>query len=90
MVSRKWTCQLSLELTLPMDAAMPPSAITVCALPNSDLQTIAVRSAVLARLDGGAQAGAAGADDDDVVRASVGHRLRVMVGRHVIRRTAGR
>ncbi len=44
MVSRKWTCQLSLELTLPIEAAMPPSAITVCALPNSDLQMIAVRS----------------------------------------------
>ena len=43
MVSRKCTCQLSLELTLPIDAAMPPSAITVCALPNSDLQMIAVR-----------------------------------------------
>ena len=43
MVSRKWTCQLSLLLTLPMEAAMPPSAMTVCALPNSDLQMIAVR-----------------------------------------------
>jgi hypothetical protein len=30
-------------LTLPIEAAMPPSAITVWALPNSDLQTIAVR-----------------------------------------------
>ena len=43
MVSRKWTCQLSLELALPIDAAMPPSAMTVCALPNSDLQMIATR-----------------------------------------------
>ena len=43
MVSRKWTCQLSFALTLPIAAAMPPSAMTVCALPNSDLQTIAVR-----------------------------------------------
>ncbi len=43
MVSRKCTCQLSLELALPMAAAQPPSAITVCALPNSDLQMIAVR-----------------------------------------------
>src|SRR5215207_685348 len=43
MVSRKWTCQLSFELTLPMAAAAPPSAITVWALPNSDLQMIAVR-----------------------------------------------
>ena len=46
---------------------MPPSAMTVCALPNSDLQMIAVRSPAAARLDGRAQAGAAGADDDDVV-----------------------
>ena len=44
MVSRKWTCQLSSGHTLPMAAAMPPSAMTVCALPSSDLQTIAVRS----------------------------------------------
>ena len=43
MVSRKCTCQLSLAFTLPIEAAMPPSAITVCALPNSDLQMIAVR-----------------------------------------------
>ena len=35
--------QLSLLLTLPMLAAMPPSAMTVCALPNRDLQMIAVR-----------------------------------------------
>jgi hypothetical protein len=41
MVSRKCTCQLSLELALPMAAAQPPSAITVCALPNNDLQTTA-------------------------------------------------
>ena len=43
MVSRKCTCQLSLGLTFPIDAAQPPSAITVCALPNSDLEMIAVR-----------------------------------------------
>ena len=43
MVSRKCTCQLSPALTLPMLAAMPPSAITVWALPNSDLQMTAVR-----------------------------------------------
>jgi hypothetical protein len=41
MVSRKWTCQLSRELTLPMAAAAPPSAMTVWALPNSDLEMIA-------------------------------------------------
>ena len=44
MVSRKWTCQLSLGLTFPMAAAAPPSAMTVCALPNSDLEMIAVFS----------------------------------------------
>src|SRR5690606_15275968 len=44
IVSRKCTCQVSPELTLPMAAAMPPSAITVCALPNSDLQITAVRA----------------------------------------------
>ena len=43
IVSRKCTCQLSLLLTLPMLAAMPPSAMTVCALPKSDLQITAVR-----------------------------------------------
>ena len=85
MVSRKCTCQLSLVLTLPIDAAMPPSAITVCALPNSDLQMIAVRLPCCAGLDRGAQPGAAGADDDDVVVVAarclsvvsvVGHRGR--------------
>src|SRR5664280_1934637 len=43
MVSRKCTFQLSSEWTLPMAAAMPPSAITVWALPSRDLQTTAVR-----------------------------------------------
>ena len=43
MVSRKWTCQLSSFHTLPMAAAMPPSAMTVWALPRSDLQMTAVR-----------------------------------------------
>src|SRR2546428_7084547 len=42
MVSRKWTCQLSSFHTFASAAAMPPSAMTVCALPRSDLQTIAV------------------------------------------------
>ena len=42
MVSRKCTCQLSREFTLPIAAAAPPSAITVCALPNSDLEMMAV------------------------------------------------
>src|SRR5438309_6780232 len=38
MVSAKWTFQLSRGSTLASAAAMPPSAITVCALPKSDLQ----------------------------------------------------
>ncbi len=44
MVSRKCTSQLSSGQRLPIAAAMPPSAITVCALPSRDLQTIAVRA----------------------------------------------
>ncbi|MNC93859.1 hypothetical protein D3C83_105810 [compost metagenome] len=43
MVSRKCTIQLSFGLTFPMAAAAPPSAITVWALPKSDLEMIAVR-----------------------------------------------
>src|SRR5216110_672172 len=39
MVSEKWTFQLSRSSTLARAAAMPPSAITVWALPSSDLQT---------------------------------------------------
>ena len=46
---------------------MPPSAITVWALPNSDLQMIAVRMPGLAGRDRGPQPGTAGADDQDVV-----------------------
>ena len=44
MVSRKCTSQLSSGQRLPIAAAMPPSAMTVCALPSSDLQTTAVRA----------------------------------------------
>src|SRR5204862_7116361 len=39
MVSAKCTFQLSRSSTLASAAAIPPSAITVCALPRSDLQT---------------------------------------------------
>jgi hypothetical protein len=42
MVSRKWTFQLSSFQTFPIAAAMPPSAMTVCAFPRSDLQMSAV------------------------------------------------
>ena len=39
IVSAKWTFQLSRSSTWAIAAAMPPSAMTVCALPSSDLQT---------------------------------------------------
>src|SRR4029078_10997590 len=39
IVSAKCTFQLSRSSTLASAAAMPPSAMTVCALPRSDLQT---------------------------------------------------
>src|SRR5205823_6113467 len=39
IVSAKCTFQLSRSSTLASAAAIPPSAITVCALPKSDLQT---------------------------------------------------
>ena len=67
MVSRKWTCQLSSGQTLPSAAAMPPSAMTVWALPRSDLQMSAVLTPWRGGLDGRAQPRAAGADDEDVV-----------------------
>ena len=75
IVSRKWTFQLSSGQTLPSAAATPPSAMTVWALPSSDLQTSAVVAPIARRLDGGAQPGAAGADDQDVddVRLVLGH-----------------
>ena len=39
MVSEKWTFQLSRSSTWAIAAATPPSAMTVWALPSSDLQT---------------------------------------------------
>ena len=50
-----------------MAAAAPPSAMTVWALPRSDLHTERGPLPELSGFDGGAQARAAGADDDDVV-----------------------
>ena len=67
MVSAKWTRQLSRSSTLPMAAAMPPSAITVWALPSSDLQTTPTVTPGGRGLDGRAQSGAAGADHQNVV-----------------------
>ena len=78
MVSRKWTCQLSSVQTLPIAAAMPPSAMTVCALPRSDLQMRAVLHPGRARLDGRAQPRAARPDDEDVVLVG----LVALVRRH--------
>ena len=67
IVSAKCTRQLSRSSTLPSAAAMPPSAMTVCALPSSDFLITATLAPFGRCLDGGAQAGAAGADDEDVV-----------------------
>ena len=53
-----------------MAAAMPPSAITVCALPSSDLQTTPTRRALRQRFDRRAQSGAAGADHQNIVFAN--------------------
>ncbi len=39
IVSRKWTCHVSFGATWARAAATPPSAITVWALPSSDLHT---------------------------------------------------
>src|SRR4029077_15151006 len=44
MVSAKCTFQLSRSSTFASAAAIPPSAITVCALPNNDLQTRPTRT----------------------------------------------
>src|SRR5579862_6520124 len=44
IVSRKCTFQLSRLSTLPIAADMPPSAMTVCALPSSDFDTTPVDS----------------------------------------------
>ena len=76
MVSAKCTCQLSRSSTLASAAAMPPSAITVCALPSSDLQTSPTDAPARRRRDRRAQPGAAGADDQDVVLEGLVARLR--------------
>ena len=72
IVSRKWICHESAAATLPSAAATPPSAMTVWALPRSDLQTSPTSAPAASRLDRGPQPGAAGADDEDVVRADLG------------------
>ena len=46
---------------------MPPSAMTVCALPSSDLQMRATLAHALGGRDGGPEPRAAGADHEDVV-----------------------
>ncbi len=62
--------QLSFGLTLPIAAAQPPSAMTVCALPNSDLEMTAVRLPAWRASIAARRPGAAGADHYDVVRES--------------------
>ena len=77
MVSRKWTCQLSSGHTLPMrggDAALGHDGV---GLAEERLADEADRHALRRRLDGRAQAGAAGADDEDVVLVCL-----VLFGRH--------
>ena len=54
----------------------PPSAMTVCALPNSDLEMIAVFLPAQPGLDRGAQAGPARADHDHVVGVTARSRSR--------------
>ena len=67
MVSRKWTFQLSSGHRLPRAAAIPPSAITVWALPRRLRQIERGAGPGLVGRYGGAQPGPAGADHDDVV-----------------------
>ena len=67
MVSAKWTFQLSRSSTLASAAAMPPSAITVCALPSRRLANHADRNARGGSFDGRTQSRAARADDQHVV-----------------------
>ena len=67
IVSRKWTCHESAAATWPSAAATPPSAMTVWALPSSDLQTRPDVHPGLLRLDRGPQTGPTGTDDEDVV-----------------------
>ena len=72
IVSRKWTCHESAAATWARAAATPPSAMTVWALPRSDLHTRPTLRPGRLRLDRRPQARAAGADDQDVVRVGRG------------------
>ena len=56
----------------PSAAATPPSAMTVCALPSSDLQTSPTSAPAALRRDRRPQPGPARADHEDVVRARLG------------------
>ena len=66
MVSRKCTFQLSRLSTLPIAAAMPPSAITVWAFPSRLFESTAVFIPCALDSMAARKPGAAGADDDDV------------------------
>ena len=70
MVSAKWTFQLSRSSTLASAAAMPPSAITVWALPSSDLQTRPTETPAAEASIAARRPGAAGADHQHVVLAA--------------------
>ena len=64
-VSYMCHCQLSGPM-LPSEAAMPPCAATVCERVGNTLVTQAVLKPLLGHAERGAQARAAGADDDHV------------------------
>ena len=67
IVSAKCTFQLSRSSTFASAAAMPPSAMTVCALPSNDLQMRPTRLPASRRFDRRAQSRAACADDQDIM-----------------------
>ena len=67
IVSAKCTFQLSRSSLCAIAAAMPPSAMTVCALPSSDLQIRPTDDAGVGRFNRRAQSRAARPDDQDVV-----------------------
>ena len=68
MVSAKCTFQLSRSSTLASAAAIPPSAMTVCALPSKRLTNHADRNAGRRRFDRRAQTSAASAITETIVR----------------------
>ena len=82
MVSAKWTFQLSRSSTLARAAAIPPSAITVCALPSSDLQMTPTDTPMDDASMAARRSRAAGADHQHVIRVRLvfGHSENSPVG----------